>query len=100
MIETPKMEDADGEGDLEALIARIPVHHPTTTPSSELIKCCCGRTDCAFLKHNSSALDDLEREVRTAAQLGQVRTLEYIISDPSVVKYRVCPTSKGELWDF
>ena len=60
--------------DLEALMTHIPTHHPTTTPASELVKCCCGRTDCAFLKHNCSALDDLEKEVRTAAQLGQVRT--------------------------
>jgi hypothetical protein len=60
---------------LEALVARIPAHHPTTTPSSEVLKCCCGRTECAFLKHNCSALDDLEKEVRTAAQLGQVRKI-------------------------
>lgn len=66
-----EMEDDDS---LEALMARIPAHHATTTPSSEMVKCCCGRTDCAFLKHNCSALDDLEKEVRTAAQLGQVRT--------------------------
>lgn len=67
------MENGEEDGSLEALMARIPAHHPTTTPSSEVVKCCCGRTDCAFLKHNSSALDDLEKEVRTAAQLGQVR---------------------------
>ena len=62
------------EEDLEALLARIPTHHPTTTAASEVVKCCCGRTDCAFLKYNCSALDDLEKEVWTAAQLGQVRT--------------------------
>jgi len=56
--------------DLEALVARIPNGH-SATPN---LRCCCGRTDCAFLKHNCTALDDLEKEVRTAAQLGQVRS--------------------------
>ncbi|KAN0113002.1 hypothetical protein V8E51_005953 [Hyaloscypha variabilis] len=54
--------------DLEALIGRIPACCSTTTPD---LRCCCGRTDCAYLKHNCVALDDLEKEVRTAAQLGQ-----------------------------
>ncbi|KAG0652977.1 hypothetical protein D0Z07_0110 [Hyphodiscus hymeniophilus] len=63
------MEEEEG---LEALIARIPTHRPAaTTPTSEVVKCCCGRADCAFLRHNCSALDDLEKEVRTAARLGQ-----------------------------
>jgi len=53
---------------LEALMGRIPVGC-LTKPD---LHCCCGRTDCAYLKHNCSALDDLEKEVKTAAQLGQV----------------------------
>lgn len=36
-------------------------------------KCCCGREDCLYLKHNTEALDDLEKKVRTAAGLGHVR---------------------------
>lgn len=55
--------------DLEALIGRIPACCSTTTAE---LRCCCGRTECAYLKHNCVALDDLEKEVRTAAQLGQV----------------------------
>jgi hypothetical protein len=35
--------------DLEALIGRIPACCSTTTPE---LRCCCGRTDCAYLKHN------------------------------------------------
>ncbi|KAF7511046.1 hypothetical protein GJ744_005592 [Endocarpon pusillum] len=35
------------------------------------LKCCCGRLDCAYLEHNKVALRDLERDVETAAQLGQ-----------------------------
>jgi hypothetical protein len=35
-------------------------------------RCCCGSQDCAFLAHNSSLLEHLERDVSKAAQLGQV----------------------------
>jgi len=41
-------------------------------PVQRIHKCCCGNDACAYLKHNQSALDGLERDVRTAAQLGQV----------------------------
>lgn len=58
------------DADLEAILARIPNGGAaSTTPN---LQCCCGRTECSFLKHNCSALDDLEQEVRTAASLGQV----------------------------
>lgn len=40
-------------------------------PSRET-ECCCGRASCAYLRHNNEALDGLEKDVRTAAQLGQV----------------------------
>jgi hypothetical protein len=40
------------------------------------LACCCGRTSCAYLSHNNAALDDLEKDLRTAAQLGQVCSLE------------------------
>ncbi|KAF4471440.1 hypothetical protein FALBO_1645 [Fusarium albosuccineum] len=33
--------------------------------------CCCGRVDCALLKRNSSILETVEKDVHTAAQLGQ-----------------------------
>ena len=35
--------------------------------------CCCGSEACAYLKHNQTALDGLERDVSTAARLGKVR---------------------------
>lgn len=53
---------------LDVLMGRIPATRPTT-PN---LRCCCGRTDCVFLKHNCAALDDLEKQVQTTAQLGQV----------------------------
>ncbi|PGH06252.1 hypothetical protein GX51_02449 [Blastomyces parvus] len=40
--------------------------HYSTPP-----KCCCGSSQCAYLQHNNAALADLEKDVETAAQLGQ-----------------------------
>ncbi|KAF4973269.1 hypothetical protein FZEAL_9368 [Fusarium zealandicum] len=42
-----------------------PEHH-----ASEM-NCCCGRTDCALLKRNCTILETVEKDVHTAAQLGQ-----------------------------
>ncbi|EOD43659.1 hypothetical protein UCRNP2_9655 [Neofusicoccum parvum UCRNP2] len=44
---------------------------PRTGPTQTIPQCCCGRTDCAFLSHNGELLESLERDVQTAAQLGQ-----------------------------
>ncbi|KAK5171118.1 uncharacterized protein LTR77_004262 [Saxophila tyrrhenica] len=33
--------------------------------------CCCGNEACAYLRHNQSALDGLEKDVSTAARLGK-----------------------------
>lgn len=41
----------------------------------ETLQCCCGNTDCVYLKHNCSVLDSVEKDVHTAAKLGQVRRL-------------------------
>ncbi|GAB7366476.1 hypothetical protein MBLNU230_g8270t1 [Neophaeotheca triangularis] len=38
---------------------------------AQQVACCCGNTACAHLQHNQSALEGLERDVRTAAKLGQ-----------------------------
>lgn len=35
-------------------------------------RCCCGSSDCAFLKHNDKLVEGLERNVNKAAVLGQV----------------------------
>ncbi|PBP20436.1 hypothetical protein BUE80_DR008826 [Diplocarpon rosae] len=55
------------EDKLGALVTAL----PTCCSITPTLRCCCGRTDCAVLKHNCVALDDLEQEVRTAASLGQ-----------------------------
>ena len=61
---------------LESLLvqSRLTAHTDTSDASSSMasLDCCCGRAECAYLKHNNQALDGLERNVQTAAQLGQV----------------------------
>ncbi|KAH8785220.1 hypothetical protein F5883DRAFT_403145 [Diaporthe sp. PMI_573] len=37
----------------------------------ETLQCCCGNIDCVYLKHNCSVLDSVEKDVHTAAKLGQ-----------------------------
>ena len=39
------------------------------------MQCCCGRADCAWLEHNKNALGGLEKDLETAARLGQVRAV-------------------------
>jgi len=51
------------------LIPSIPTH--SSTPAS--LRCCCGRQDCVLLEHNNVALEGLEKDLATAARLGQVR---------------------------
>lgn len=41
------------------------------------MKCCCGQPDCAYLEHNNAALGGLERDLETAARLGQVCEVQY-----------------------
>ncbi|PSR90295.1 hypothetical protein BD289DRAFT_366366 [Coniella lustricola] len=37
----------------------------------DALQCCCGNADCGLLKHNYSILDSVEKDVHTAARLGQ-----------------------------
>jgi hypothetical protein len=48
---------------------------PTHSSASTTLHCCCGRKDCALLEHNNIALEGLEKDLETAARLGQVRVL-------------------------
>lgn len=64
---------------LHQLTARIPdvfsdmfVTNENDEHESTRMKCCCGRSDCAYLEHNNIALGGLERDLETAARLGQV----------------------------
>lgn len=51
----------------------------SSPPPDLTLQCCCGRLDCAYLKHNNVALGDLESNLETAARLGQVSFLLYFI---------------------
>lgn len=46
---------------------------PTHSSAPATLRCCCGRNDCALLEHNNVALEGLEKDLETAARLGQVR---------------------------
>lgn len=35
-------------------------------------RCCCGRSECAYVRHNHAAMEGLEKDLRSAAQIGQV----------------------------
>ena len=63
---------------MEALLAQS--LSGTRPNNSEIagLRCCCGRPQCAFLQSNLGALEGLERDVRTAAQIGQVRKRDSI----------------------
>ncbi len=62
------MMATSGVASVEALMQQSP-----SIPGGRTnVACCCGRPSCAYLSHNNAALDDLEKDVRTAAQLGQV----------------------------
>lgn len=36
------------------------------------MRCCCGKEECVFLRHNCSVLLSVERDVHVAAKMGQV----------------------------
>ena len=55
--------------ELQVHLPSIPTH--SRVPAS--LRCCCGREDCALLEHNNVALEGLEKDLETAARLGQVR---------------------------
>ncbi|KAL5334836.1 hypothetical protein BJX70DRAFT_391080 [Aspergillus crustosus] len=58
------------EGGAGAFInGHIPTHSSSTSRAD--LHCCCGRKDCAFLQNNHDALEGLEKDLETAARLGQ-----------------------------
>ncbi|KAM3425430.1 hypothetical protein BST61_g7376 [Cercospora zeina] len=54
----------DAYHDAAGQVPSIPERQPAIT-------CCCGDAACAYLRHNEQALTVLERDVRTAAQIGK-----------------------------
>jgi len=61
----------------DAIQSFLESYRPSETDDASCIPhpraaCCCGNEGCAYLRQNTSALEAVERDVRTAAQLGQV----------------------------
>lgn len=68
---------ADDDNVLDSLTREISRHHAQAASVHSLreILCCCGRSDCAFLRRSQNMLAELEKDVQTAAKLGQVSYL-------------------------
>lgn len=71
----------------------------STLASRPPLQCCCGQADCAYLKHNCSALESVEKDVHTAAKLGQVSNFQLspigVLSARSVPLPRSMPPAPG-----
>lgn len=64
------MEEADAAAALAATATSTAAVEETST---HIPQCCCGRTqECPFLAQNNATLAALERDIQTAARLGQV----------------------------
>ena len=55
---------------LEGLLSQSP--NGMRPRNVENPSCCCGQVSCAYLEHNNAALEGLEKDLRNAAQIGQV----------------------------
>ena len=53
---------------LESLLSQSNGGMQTETQAA----CCCGRSHCAYLAHNNAVLEGLEKDLQSAAQIGQV----------------------------
>ncbi|KAI0423719.1 hypothetical protein F5Y09DRAFT_188155 [Xylaria sp. FL1042] len=61
----PSGSAVDGEADTP----RSP--QLATSLGTSPLKCCCGSTECIFLRHNNAILDNVEKDVHQAARMGQ-----------------------------
>jgi len=84
------------QSDLGCLDLRghIPGHLNTMNSANDgstepKLKCCCGRPHCAYLEHNNAAVDDIEKKLERAAQLGQVRAPSRVLCLPNTPFARV-----------
>lgn len=57
--------------DLDAIMSGTNGSH-SPDPDAKLL-CCCGRPECVYLENNNTVLGGIERDLETAARLGQVR---------------------------
>lgn len=74
-----------------------------TASKPDDLQCCCGRQECAFLRHNCSVLLSVERDVHVAAKMGQVccsaAHLHSFVCDCisilNIARVVLCPTTPG-----
>jgi hypothetical protein len=67
-------DEGGGPGDnlfTSSILHRIP--EPASREiATDIPQCCCGRPDCAFRAHSERLIHQVERDARTAGELGQV----------------------------
>lgn len=68
---------------------------PTHSRAPTSLRCCCGRDDCALLEHNNVALEGLEKDLETAAKLGQVRCILFFIRSLRSSSHTAVPVGLG-----
>ncbi|KAK0643939.1 hypothetical protein B0T16DRAFT_416895 [Cercophora newfieldiana] len=61
------------------------------------LRCCCGREECVFLRHNCTVLLSVERDVHTAAKMGQTLLARHEAYMASAERDRVELTARIEL---
>ena len=66
----------DATSDNNHIPAAVPSNGSQESPMQNM-KCCCGRAECAYLEHNNTALGGLEKDLETAARLGQVSDISF-----------------------
>ena len=67
------------------------------------LQCCCGRPECAYLENNNTLLGGIERDLETAARLGQVRAPSHDleVSEAKVAMFfcsAVIAVGCGSIW--
>jgi hypothetical protein len=87
--------------DVDTIMSRAnqdKIYHPGLK-----LQCCCGRPECAYLENNNTLLGGIERDLETAARLGQVRALSQCyevklgFSSPLLL-HLSCSISSRRLW--
>ena len=66
------MEQLSAAQSIEVLLSQFPLGMRHNENPATSFKCCCGRPQCAFLEQNNVALKCLDKDLLSAAQIGQV----------------------------
>ena len=82
---------ASASANLESLLSQFPPDMPSR--NERVSRCCCGQLQCAYLEQNNAALRGLEKDLRSAAQIGQVRA-HMLEDNPSPLPFMVMAVTK------